>query len=133
MFGGLLDAGVRIGGAFGGCPDDDRSWFWYELDRWPDADVTNGPRADTPSGRAAYQSLLALRRGQGARLRCVVEVWVRNRTVLGATLFEPSGDPSIDRLAVELYPPLPALGPTDASRFRVTVYGRAALPRGATP
>lgn len=119
----LLDAGVSPGGSFQLAPEGDREWFWYVLERWPDPEVTNGPRLSTPSSIDAYRVLLASRHRPGDDLRCVLSVWVRERRVLGATVAVSSGDVVIDDLARRLYPP-PEADLAGAEECRVSVYGR---------
>jgi hypothetical protein len=112
------------GSASGPCVDDDRHWFWYTLDRWPDADVTNGPRLTTPSAEAAYRTLVASQAGADLRRSCRLDVFVRNREVLGAVVAVSSGSTLLDDFARRLYP----RPPTDlqgAEAFTVCVYGRS--------
>lgn len=111
------------------CVDDDRNWFWTTLDRWPDPEITNGPKIVTSSALAAWRTLCAARRGDGERRRCVLNVFVRARRILGAVVAEPSGNGVLDDLARRLYPPPPAVGEeVGAEVFRVSVYGRGLRP-----
>lgn len=123
MLTALLDGGVSPGGSIRIEPDGDREWFWYVLERWPDPQVTNGPRMATPSALDAYRVLLASLARPGDDLRCVLSVWVRERRVLGATVAVSSGDVVIDDLARRLYPP-PAEDLAGAEECRVSVYGK---------
>ncbi len=124
----LLDGGVSVGGPCAlGAPEGTREWFWYELERWPDPEVTNGPRLATPSALDAYRALLRARTGPGPRRRCVLAVAVKDRRILGATVAEPSGDVVLDDLARRLYPP-PAPDDAGAEVCRVSVYGHSLPP-----
>jgi hypothetical protein len=116
------------GSASGPCVDDDRNWFWFELDRWPHAEVTNGPRLTSPSSESAYRQLVAAQQvGTGDRRRCLLQVYVRGKVVLGAIVGTSSGDLVLDDLARRLYPP-PERDLEGAEAFAVSVYGRKLAP-----
>lgn len=105
--------------------DDDRSWFWYTLERWPDPAVTNGPRMTSPQAIGAYRALRAAKTGHGPLRRVLVRVYVRDRHVLGADVAVSCGDRVLDELARRLYPWASEARDTEGClTFDVSVYGR---------
>ncbi|MCB9685778.1 MAG: hypothetical protein H6735_12120 [Alphaproteobacteria bacterium] len=104
--------------------DDDRSWFWYTLDRWPDPGVTNGPRMTCPQAVGAYRALRTAKKGNGPLRRVLLKVYVRNREVLGADVATSCGDRVLDELARRLYPWATTRDTEGCLAFEVSVYGR---------
>ncbi|MCA9493051.1 MAG: hypothetical protein KC621_24135 [Myxococcales bacterium] len=104
--------------------DDDRSWFWYTLDRWPDPAVTNGPRMASPQAVGAYRVLRAAKRGPGPLRRVLLTVYVRDRKVVGADVAVSCGDRVLDEVARRLYPWAESRDVEDCLTFDVSVYGR---------